>query len=527
MARGSQVINGTEYVYEYDSVWNTKKRYGTHRRTYIGKIVNGKFLSNKKYQLQIELQNALNKELKSASTKVSSRRFYGATYLFDSIGEKIGINSDLKECFPENWRQILSIAYYLILEDHNPLCRFPKWASSHVHPYGNDIPSQRSSELFANIDENAKQMFFKLQSKRKLEKEFLAYDITSISSYSKTLKQVKYGKNKEHEPLPQINLALLFGEKSRLPVYYRKLAGNITDVKTMSNLLADIEFIKGEKISLVMDRGFYSEENINSLYRKHCNFLIAAKLSVKFFRDKLDSVRKVLVTRQHYSSKYKIYFTTVLVKWPYRTKTKNGNLTESNSKVMYLHIYYNNQRAVDDKNDFNNMLDMLEDEILTDNKKPEHEKLYNKYYEINKNGINFIPKQEAIETIEKNYGYFALISNSVEDPLDALGIYRSKDVIEKAFGNLKERLNMRRTSVSSTDNLEGKLFVQFVALIYLSYIDQTMNDHSLYKKYTMHELLDELDIIELYERPEKDSFIGEMTKKQLELYKCFGVDAPV
>jgi len=68
-----------------------------------------------------------------------------------------------------------------------------------------------------------------------------------------------------------------------------------------------------------------------------------------------------------------------------------------------------------------------------------------------------------------------------KDPLEALHIYRSKDIIEKTFCNLKERLNLRRTSVSSEENLEGKRFVQFVALIYLTYIDKKMHDHSLYR----------------------------------------------
>ena len=51
------------------------------------------------------------------------------------------------------------------------------------------------------------------------------------------------------------------------------------------------------------------------------------------------------------------------------------------------------------------------------------------------------------------------------------------DVVEKAFGNLKERLNMRRAMVSSEQSLEGKLFVQFVALIYLSLLYRLTEMH--------------------------------------------------
>jgi len=62
--------------------------------------------------------------------------------------------------------QILSIAYYLILEDSTPLYRFDKWGILHKHPCGDTITSQRSSELFASITEGSKQRFFNLQGKK-------------------------------------------------------------------------------------------------------------------------------------------------------------------------------------------------------------------------------------------------------------------------------------------------------------------------------------------------------------------------
>jgi len=196
---------------------------------------------------------------------------------------------------------------------------------------------------------------------------------------------------------------------------------------------------------------------------------------------------------------------------------------------MYLHLYHNDQRATDDKTAFNELLDLLEEELLSGKRKPEHEKLYAKYFEINETpvrGISLIPRQEAINKAQKNYGYFALLSNGIKDPLEALEIYRSKDLIEKAFGNLKERLNMRRTSVSSDENLEGKLFVQFIALIYLSYIKKVMSEKNLSKNYTLQELLDELDVIERFDQPGRKSRVGEMTKKQMELYTLFEVATP-
>ena len=106
-----------------------------------------------------------------------------------------------------------------------------------------------------------------------------------------------------------------------------------------------------------------------------------------------------------------------------------------------------------------------------------------------------------------------------------LGI-SNKDVVEKAFGNLKERLNMRRTLVSSEQSLDGKLFVEFIALIYLSYIKKQMQDHDLFKSYTLQGVLDKLDVIECFESPGRGLRIGELLEKQKDLYIKLGVTLP-
>jgi transposase len=92
---------------------------------------------------------------------------------------------------------------------------------------------------------------------------------------------------------------------------------------------------------------------------------------------------------------------------------------------------------------------------------------------------------------------------------------------------LNERwVNFRRTLVSSDVSLDGKLFVEFIALIYLSYIKKKMQEGNLFIKYTMHDLLDEFDVIECYEQQGRELRWGEITKKQIELYYAMGVNPP-
>ena len=117
--------------------------------------------------------------------------------------------------------------------------------------------------------------------------------------------------NKENDRLPQFNLAMVFGETSNLPFYYRKLAGNIPDSKTIRNLLADLDVLGFSKVKLVMDRGFYSEANINSLYKDHLKFLIAVKTSLTFVRNELDKIYDGFRSFDCYSEKYELYAKTV------------------------------------------------------------------------------------------------------------------------------------------------------------------------------------------------------------------------
>lgn len=265
--------SGITYAYESISHWEKEKKQSRAKRTLIGRLdtATGEIIATDGRGWKHDV-SAIPAKQGPVPATFTSRRFFGATYLFDQIGEKIGITADLKQCFPKDYKKILSIAYFLILEDANPLCRFSKWSQLHRHPFAENIPSQRSSELFAAITEDAKNRFFRLQGKRRAEKEFWAYDSTSISSYSEQLSQVRYGKNKDYDPLPQINLALLFDEQSRLPFYYRKLAGNIPNVKIVQELIKELNIFGYAKIKLVMDRGFYSAENTlrtitNSLLR--------------------------------------------------------------------------------------------------------------------------------------------------------------------------------------------------------------------------------------------------------------------
>ena len=521
--------SGITYVYESVSYWDREKKQPRSKRTLIGRLdpATGEIVPTDgrgKRRAQKETDPVVRKG--PVPVAKTDRLFFGATYLLDQIGEVTGLTADLKTCFPDTYKQIQSIAYYLVLEDQNPLFRFKKWAAIHRHPYGKDIPSQRSTEIFQSVTEEAKMHFFRLQGKRRVEKEYWAYDSTSISNRSDTLRQVKYGKNKDDDHLPQINLALVFGEESRLPFYYRKLAGNVPDVKTIQELLRELDVLGYEKVKLVMDRGYYSAENINALFKKHLKFLCGTSSALSFAREFIREIGSKRDHYEYYNSNLELYVFTKTIAWDYEQERPYKGDVVKEERRMYLHLYFNPDKFSDDGKAFNRKLDTLKNELLSGHRMPEHEKDYKKYFEIKetpKRGVSLTVKQDAVDAAHERYGFFVLISNEVKDPVTALSLYRMRDVVEKAFWNVKERLNLKRTMTSSESSLDGKLFVEFVALIYLSYIQKKMEENGLFATYTLHELLDELDVIECFMEPGKAPIQGEVLKKQEQIYRDLDV----
>ena len=514
---------GVVYVYENYPYWDKVSKKDKSHRKCIGKLdENGNLVPTRG-----RTQN--NSVQLSKVQALAKRSYYGATYLLDAIGKQLGIISDLEKCFPNTYKQILSIAYYLILEDNSPLYRFTKWSNTHNHPYGSDIPSQRSSDLFASITEEAKVKFFMLQGKRREEKEYWALDSTSISSYSETLKQVKYGYNKENDSLPQLNFALVYGEKSKLPFYYKRLPGNVPESKAVKNFLAELLEMGLTKVKLLTDRGCYSEANINEFYKSHIKFLVGTKTQLTYVRNAIDSVRETLNSLSNYNQEYGLFGCTVKTQWKHsHERLYKGDILKTNKK-MYVHIYYNVDKAAEDQRNFFDKLARLQSELLTDNRVEKHEKDYEKYFIVKKTpkrGNKVTTKDDVIHQAKRYFGYFAIASNEVKDTWEALSLYRMKDIVEKAFSNLKERLNMRRMLVSSEQSLDGKMFVQFIALIFLSYINNQMQIKKMYKDYTLQEVLDTLDVIDCYKFEGKEMRVGEILEEQVAIYTKLGVPVP-
>lgn len=118
-----------------------------------------------------------------------------------------------------------------------------------------------------------------------------------------------------------------------------------------------------------------------------------------------------------------------------------------------------------------------------------------------------------------------LLTNSIKNPIESLQIYRDKDVVEKSFDDLKNQLDMKRLRMHSSSAVDGRFFVQFIALIYMSALRKEMRKTGLIEQYTVRELLQEMETLTKIKYSGKYGHIlTETTKQQREILKGMHIE---
>lgn len=500
---------GVTYIYESTSYWDKDKKQPRNKRVCIGK------LDSKTGDL-IPSRRIL--PTSTTTTDITAMaKVIGPTYLLDEIDKQFGIGKLLKKSCPMHYEQIKAVAYYLVING-GPLSHCGDWATSYFPEMANELCSQRISEILQDINIDTKQTFLKQWLNKMPENDYYCYDITSISSYSECNEYVKYGYNRDKEKLPQLNLAVVFGQKTGLPVYYNSLPGDITDVITLTNLIKTMCMVSDKKLHYIMDKGFYSKKNIDNLLDSRMKFTIAIPLSNKWLQSVIDDIYLEINDPEYYHQigQDTMYVSSKIYPWGkerYR---------------CYLHLYYNPYLRACDIDKFNAKLIMYKTELESGKLIKEHQEAYDTFFTISttpKRGTKVIYNKESVRTYITRYtGFYAVLTNSIKDPIEALYVYRNKDVVEKCFDDLKNQLDMKRLRIHSSQAMEAKLFMQFIALIYTSALRKTMKDTGLIKKYTVREILQNLaNITKVIYSGRYGYIITEISKSQREILEALKI----
>jgi hypothetical protein len=92
----------------------------------------------------------------------------------------------------------------------------------------------------------------------------------------------------------------------------------------------------------------------------------------------------------------------------------------------------------------------------------------------------------------KTAGWHILFSNTISDAEIANQLYHRKDVVEKSFDKLKNKLSLNRIRVHSSNKMQSKLLISFISNILISYIYKQIKKSNLGKKYTLTDVFNEI-----------------------------------
>jgi Transposase len=86
---------------------------------------------------------------------------------------------------------------------------------------------------------------------------------------------------------------------------------------------------------------------------------------------------------------------------------------------------------------------------------------------------------------------------------------------------------MKRLRVHSSRSADGRLFVQFIALIYLSALRKKMRDSRLLERYTVRGLLFEMETLTKIKYSGRYGHVlTEVTKQQRQILNDLGMEIP-
>lgn len=479
--------NGDIYVLERKIKYDPEVKYNRVLSTkLISKIPKGETIP-----VATRPKRSKNSKSTEKTEIVSARRNHvGMMDIIDHIGSVSGIDDAVYASTDTGTAQkIISLARYLLATNGQSLPGIQSWQYNHPLPYEDGISEDVYHNLFVQIgfDETLQQKFFSKRCESLPKGDALAYDSSTISTYSEQQTDARYGFNKAHDGLKTIKLLTLYSIESRQPIAFTKQPGNLPDVISVANAIKQLSSLGVNTTEIVTDNGYYSENNFSELLQAGFDFITLARTSIKWIKPEIDKQMEALDDfRSLCPYDHSTHGVSVMVMHTFEKTRKYANHksgagkgdVETFARRIYLNIYFNLSKQNSDKaeleNDLYELKTLLESGTSIEELSPSAQEKARKFFTVKKwgNKVTAVANNQAIKDAIKYHGYFVLVSNKERDPFECLRKYRKRETIESFFEADKQHADGSRVRVWNTDSLRGRMFVQFVSLCYYEYFGE-------------------------------------------------------
>lgn len=526
-------ISGTSYVYyEYNRVYNKKKKYTEPKRTCIGKrdeeqpsflFPNEKFL---KFFPRELLPSEKDGQIRSGCLHIGAflviRKVVTDYHLDEMVARIIGKDAGL----------FIDLAAYSIITENNAGQYYPDYAYNHAL-FTNDMriySDSKVSDFLQDITVDQRINFLNEWNAKRdhREKIYISYDSTNKISQAGDIELVEIGHAKKGVETEIFNYSIAYDRNDREPLFYETYPGSLVDVSQLQYTLKKAKGYGYTHIGFILDRGYFCKENIQFMDENGYEFVIMVKGMKKLVSELVLKVQgKFENDRKNSIRSYKVSGTTIKHK-----------LYASDKKERYFHIFYDDGKKAAEREKFENKIDRMAKklkECMGEPIRPGGE--YKEYFDLMywHEGLDdekFMAGAEKTDVINREIklcGYFVIITSEKMTAEAALTLYKSRDGSEKTFRSDKSYLGADCERVYSNESIDSKIFIGFVATIIRSRIYTLLKDESgcMDKKQnymTVPAALKELEKIELLKGADNSYNLDyAITATQKSILKAFGM----
>ena len=528
-------IKGTTYIYySYEHNYSSEKGYTVPKSTSIGKCTddepdlmypNTNFL---KFFPSEELPETKGGAHRSGCLRIGTylvlRRIIAEYHLDEMIGNIIGKNSGL----------FLDLAVYSIIAENNAGQYYPDYAFN--HPLFTDrmkIYSDSKVSAFINsITGDQSRAFLDEWNEKQdhSQKIYISYDSTNKNCQAGDIDFVEYGHPKEDTGAPVINYSVAYDRNNAKPLYYEDYPGSIVDVSQLQYMLEKAGGYGYKNVGFILDRGYFSKENIHYMDKYGYEFIIMMKGMKELVKSLVLEVKGTFEEDRRYSIRdYKVSGITV-----------KKQLYPSDEKERYFHIFYNDRKRSSEHEAIEAKIDRMA-ECLHKHEGTKYEikgsgfaKYFDLiYYNKGKKDEKFMYGRELCDVINEEIrlcGYFVIITSEKMTAAQALELYKSRDASEKLFRGDKSYLGNKSFRVHTSESVHAKIFIEFVALIirsrFYTCLKEQMQKNGKKNYMTVPAAIRELEKIELIRQSDREYRMDyAVTATQKEILKAFNMTA--
>lgn len=528
-------IKGTTYIYySYEHNYSSEKGYTVPKSTSIGKCTddepdlmypNTNFL---KFFPSEELPETKGGAHRSGCLRIGTylvlRRIIAEYHLDEMIGNIIGKNSGL----------FLDLAVYSIIAENNAGQYYPDYAFN--HPLFTDrmkIYSDSKVSAFINsITGDQSRAFLDEWNEKQdhSQKIYISYDSTNKNCQAGDIDFVEYGHPKEDTGAPVINYSVAYDRNNAKPLYYEDYPGSIVDVSQLQYMLEKAGGYGYKNVGFILDRGYFSKENIHYMDKYGYEFVIMMKGMKELVKSLVLEVKGTFEEDRRYSIRdYKVSGITV-----------KKQLYPSDEKERYFHIFYNDRKRSSEHETIEAKIDRMA-ECLHKHEGTKYEikgsgfaKYFDLiYYNKGKKDEKFMYGRELCDVINEEIrlcGYFVIITSEKMTAAQALELYKSRDASEKLFRGDKSYLGNKSFRVHTSESVHAKIFIEFVALIirsrFYTCLKEQMQKNGKKNYMTVPAAIRELEKIELIRQSDREYRMDyAVTATQKEILKAFNMTA--